>query len=102
MKHHYVPNIGDWFQDQEIMTRFEVVAIDDEEGSVEVQYFSGEIEEYDLETWYQLALSLIPPPEDSSGPFEMSKEDFYFTDDDVLRPEDWNSPLSGISLDIEY
>lgn len=99
MKHHYVPNIGDWFQDQELMERFEVVAIDDEDGCVEVQYFSGEIEEYDLETWYQLTLSLIPPPEDSSGPFELNKEDLHFSDDEILHPEDWSGPLTGISLD---
>lgn len=102
MKHHYVPNIGDWFQDQEAMASFEVVAIDDQDGCVEVQYFSGEIEEYDLESWYQLCLSPIPPPEDSSGPFEMNREDYAFNEGEPLHPEDWNGPLAGISLDLDY
>lgn len=101
MKHHNTPVIGSWYQDQEVATIFEVVAIDSEDGFIEVQFFSGEIEEYDLETWYQFPLIRIPAPEDSSGPFEMNKEDFYFRDDPI-HPEDWSGPLTGISLDADY
>ena len=101
MKHHYAPNVGNWYKDIDLNATFEVVAIDDNDDSIEIQYFSGEIDEFDLESWYELELKVIPPPEDWSGPYELSKEDFSFADD-PLYPEDWSGPLSGISLDNDY
>jgi uncharacterized protein DUF6763 len=44
------PDIGEWYRirggDQ-----FEVVAIDEDDGTVEVQYFDGTVEELDLGDW---------------------------------------------------
>ncbi len=95
MRHHEYPNVGYWYTDQDYNHIFEVVAADDHDQCVEIQYFAGEIEELDLETWYQLDLRRIPPPEDWSGPFEISKEDLGYSDDSI-RPEDWSGPLSDI------
>jgi hypothetical protein len=64
------PDIGEWYQvrDGELL---EVVAIDEDDGTIEVQYFDGTVEEMDLEDWCtQRANGNIEdaePPEDWSG-----------------------------------
>ena len=94
MRRIYQPNVGSWYKNQDINNLFEVVATD-EDGNVEIQYFAGEIEEIDLDTWNELDLKLVPPPEDWSGPYEVSRDDLGYSDSSY-QPEDWSGPLSGI------
>lgn len=63
------PVIGDWYTNEEEAS-FEVVAFDEEEGLIEIQFFDGTVEEIDLESWYEMELSPREPPEDWSGPFD--------------------------------
>lgn len=44
------PEIGEWYRDGD-SERFEVVAIDDDEEVIEIQYFDGTIEEIFFEDW---------------------------------------------------
>ncbi len=72
------PNVGDWYRlnGGEL---FEVVAVDDEDGTVEIQYFDGTVEEMDLEDWEaqceERALESADPPEDWSGSVDVEPED---------------------------
>ena len=79
------PVIGNWYKaDDE--TTFEVIVIDD--GSIEVQYFDGGIEEFDRTAWNEMNLEAIEPPEDWSGPFDdLEKDDLDYTDMDDEDPE---------------
>lgn len=98
MRHHEYPNVGDWYKNQEYDSIFEVVAYDEPDESVEIQYFAGEIEEFDLETWFELDLKPIPEPEDCSGPFELSEDELGYSDE-PKHPEDWSGPLSDLEPD---
>jgi hypothetical protein len=98
MRHHEVPDVGCWYKDQEYDYIFEVVATDVSQNSIEIQHFAGEIEELDMESWFERDLRAIPPPEDWSGPYELSREDLGYADD-ALHPEDWSGPLSDIEPD---
>ena len=98
MRHHETPEIGNWYQNLDYKNTFEVVASDEGEGYVEIQYFAGEIEELDLENWYELDIKRIPPPEDWSGPFEIAREDLGYSDD-AIHPEDWSGPLTDLEPD---
>ncbi|MFI4937457.1 MAG: DUF6763 family protein [Candidatus Berkiellales bacterium] len=98
MRHHEYPVIGDWYANKEINDIFEVVASDEKDDYVEIQHFAGEIEELDLETWYELDLRHIPEPEDCSGPFEVGSEELGYPDD-TIHPEDWSGPLTDIEPD---
>ncbi|MCC7219698.1 MAG: hypothetical protein IT490_03095 [Candidatus Contendobacter sp.] len=64
------PIIGSWYRNQETGNDFEVVALDEDAQTIEIQYFDGEIEELDLDDWYELAIEAIEPPEDDTGPFD--------------------------------
>lgn len=100
MGFHMPTEVGLWYKNRETGDIFEIVASDEDDGYVEIQYFAGEIEEIDLETWYELELIEIPEPEDWSGPFELTKEDIDYSDN-PLHPENWSGPLAGIEPDAE-
>jgi hypothetical protein len=62
------PIINQWYRHLDKGDRFQVVAIDDDERTVEIQDFDGDIEEIDRENWYTMDIEPIGPPEDSTGP----------------------------------
>lgn len=74
------PIVGNWYRDfnQQL---FEVVALDDADNLIEVQYFNGDIDELDYDAWYGLGAENVPPPEDWTGPFgEVEPEDLGYSD----------------------
>ena len=99
MHTHSELTIGNWYKSPDIQEIFEIVAIDTEDDCIEIQYFDGEVEELDLDSWKELNATEIATPEDWSGPYEMNKEDLENYVDDVIHPEDWNGPLTFIERD---
>lgn len=69
------PEVGCWYEEREQGRLFEVVSLDDDESTVAIQYFEGEIEALELEAFMQMPLRVIEQPEDWSGPFEIDRED---------------------------
>jgi hypothetical protein len=72
------PEVGEWYRTQ-AGTTLEVVAIDNEDRTVEVQYFDGTVEEFELSDWEaQCARGEIKEaeaPEDWSGSVDVDDED---------------------------
>ncbi len=68
------PPIGKWFRRPNGVL-FEVVAIDDDDHTIEIQYYDGTIDEFDLESWPKLMLVEAHPPEDWSWSVDMDSED---------------------------
>ena len=64
------PVIGNWYRIQG-SDSFEVVAFDEDDGTIELQYFDGTVEEMDLEDGQAEteagALEEVEPPEDWTG-----------------------------------
>ena len=73
------PGIGDWYRQKEGGALFEVVAFDDDDGTIEIQYFDGTVEEMDIDDWEAQwsdgALESADPPEDWSGSVDVEPED---------------------------
>jgi hypothetical protein len=69
------PVIGHWFR-RPNGTLFEVVAVDEEDGTIEIQQFDGTIGEVEIENWPQLLLVEVSAPEDWSGSVDMDPEDY--------------------------
>ncbi len=88
------PIIGSWYRNQETGNDFEVVALDEDAQTIEIQYFDGEIEELDLDDWYELAIEAIETPEDSAGPFDeivvddLDYDKEFSDEDDLLVDRD--------------
>ena len=90
------PIIGDWYQTQE-GELLEIVAWDPDEGTVEVQFYDGTIEEYDLESWELLETRPAEPPEDWSGSLDLMSED-YGVDRDSPAGDNHQNPLDEMDL----
>lgn len=88
------PNIGAWYKSDSI-DAFEVVAVDEEDGCIEIQYFDGTVEELDLDTWPEQMFVAIEPPEDWSGSLDIERED-YGVDLDTNTHLDWQNPLDDL------
>lgn len=90
----YPPSVGDWYKNVTGGT-FEVVALDEDAGFVEIQYFDGSVEELDLDAWEELAIEPVEPPEDWSGSLDIEPED-YGVDLDSNTPLSWANPLDDL------
>lgn len=95
------PVATQWYQHRDKGYRFQVVSIDDREGTVEMQHFDGDLEEVDLEDWYGLAIEPIEPPEDFTGPLDdIERDDIGYTETN-MSAEDWVEPLEERSGEQE-
>ncbi|NBC23954.1 MAG: hypothetical protein GVY21_10800 [Gammaproteobacteria bacterium] len=68
------PAIGHWYR-RPNGRLFEIVAIDEADGTLEIQYFDATLGEIDVETWPDLVLEPVDPPEDTSGSLDMDFDD---------------------------
>ena len=91
-----VPNIGEWFIDKHSNQLFEIVAIDEQGGSIEIQYVDGELSEFDRESWASQELEPAAAPEDWSASYELVQEDR----DSNSFIDQYQDPLSMIEPDI--
>jgi hypothetical protein len=72
------PDIGEWYRVRG-GDLLEVVAIDEDDGTIEVQYFDGTVEELDLEDWEAQRtkgeIEDAEPPEDWSGSVDVEGDE---------------------------
>lgn len=88
------PEIGLWYRD--IQNRlFEVVAIESED-CIEVQYYDGDISEYDRESWELLCVNCVSEPGISLDFQEDDIEDGALTD--KLKSISWENVVDDIEL----
>lgn len=73
------PIVGDWYEARDGAV-FEVVAIDSDDHTIEVQHFDGTLEEFDTDSWVSLAPQETEAPEDWTGSLDIEPEDH---DDEV-------------------
>ncbi|KPK55725.1 MAG: hypothetical protein AMS22_03570 [Thiotrichales bacterium SG8_50] len=95
MSTEFEPCIGDWYETEAGRT-FEVVAVDQEEGSVEIQYFDGDVEELDFDTWFDMELQPAAEPNDWTGPFDDLERDDLGEIERAASPDSWSNPLDEV------
>ncbi len=77
------PVIGRWYKDVENDLTFKIVAIEESDDSIEVQYMNGDIGEYDYDTWYNSTFDFVEAPEDWSAPYDdIEVDDLGYSDPD--------------------
>lgn len=85
------PTIGRWYRRPNGQL-FEVVAVDEDDETIEVQFFDGTIDEIDIETWANLLVENVAAPEDWTGSFDMDPDDFSGAEEGEL-PVGYHDPL---------
>lgn len=88
------PVIGAWYRDATGAV-FEVVALDEDDRTVEIQYFDGSLEEIDLDVWDETPLMMTDAPEDWTGSLDVEREDLGI-DLTELPAESWTSAIDYI------
>jgi hypothetical protein len=81
-----------WYAHLDKGQRFYVTAIDEDNDTVEIQHFDGDIEEYSLEEWRELDIELSEEPENWAGALDIAEQDDLGTEITDTTPEDWDSP----------
>jgi len=74
------PVVGNWYQslDGQLL---EVITLDEDENSVEVQYFGGEIDQVEFDTWQSIIADIADQPDDWTGPYdELEPEALGYSD----------------------
>ena len=88
-----MPIINRWYKHLDKGYQFQVVMVDETEATVEIQYFDGDVEELDLDTWNALEIEMIEPPEDWTGPMDdIDLDDLGYTETGMSK-RDWSEPL---------
>ena len=62
-----IPEVGHWYRDRSDGHLFQVVALDDHVGTIEVQHSDGDLDEIEMDTWFALGLDAATAPEDLRG-----------------------------------
>lgn len=90
--------IGMWYSDLQNDMQFEVVAVDDDAQTIEVQLLDGEICEYDFDAWHDMLVLPIEAPEDWRHVYGLGTED---GDPDLpYHAYSHNNPLDTIESTI--
>src|ERR1700753_4137255 len=92
-------SIGAWYRHTGGYS-YEVGALDEDDGTIEIQYFDGTVEEMDTEDWdsqwADRAIETAEPPEDWSGSVDIEPEDDSALGNDISGDE---SQLRASGLD---
>jgi hypothetical protein len=87
------PIVGQWYRGN-TNELFEVVAIDDGDETIEIQYFDGTVTEVEFDSWNEQLLDelidMADAPEDWSGAVDMESEDLDREFEDNARTA-WSS-----------
>ena len=90
------PITGQWYQHLDKGQEFQVVAVDERTGTVEIQHYDGDLEELSLDDWALLEVEPIAPPEDWTGPLDRMDPDELDLSATEMSEEDWDEPLQEI------
>ena len=88
------PIVGDWYR-RINGALVEVVAIDRDDGTIEVQHFDGTVEEFELEGWHDQEFEEARAPEDWTGSVDVEPED-YEAEREVPAAPVWGDPLMSL------
>ncbi|MBS1199555.1 MAG: hypothetical protein H6R27_233 [Proteobacteria bacterium] len=81
MSNRLRPVVGLWYNHLDKGDLFQVVALDEQSGTIEIQEFDGDLDEIDLEEWRQMNIEAAAPPEDWTGPVdELEPDDRGYSD----------------------
>jgi hypothetical protein len=97
--------VGQWYLRRDTYELLQVLDYDEESGTISVQNFEGDLDQFDDESWRALPLEPAEPPEDWTGPLDnVELEDLdEFVATGHSQPEepfaDYREPWENISAE---
>lgn len=87
------PIVDNWYRHRDKGQKFKVVALDEDNGAIELQYFDGSVQEIGRSDWRTLPVELIEPPEDWTGPVDdVEHDDLGYSETD-MEAGDWSADM---------
>jgi len=94
------PLIGEWYRDHGEQRLFEIVAMDDDEGRIDIQYADGEVFAINRDNWRNLMLSVAPPPDEQLNGQAADRDPD--TETGELPAADWHDSHLEFGTDEDY
>jgi hypothetical protein len=89
------PIVGNWYVNRDSDELFQVVAVDEDAGTIEVQDFEGGLDEIADDEWREMPLDAAVPPDDWSGPVDdVEPDEFGYTDIELQASEESEPSLT--------
>lgn len=86
------PQVDQWYVHLDKGQRFYITAINDDDGTIDVQHFDGDLDEFTLDDWYRLDIEVSVQPENWVGAMDITEKDDLGTDIPDTRGSDWTEP----------
>lgn len=91
------PRHGQWYAHLDKGGTFQVVAIDRDDGLIEVQTFDGDVGEFERAAWRELDIEAIATPADWSGPFDEIQPDDGEPSEIDPAARDWRISVQDVN-----
>lgn len=65
----FYPAIGSWYIELATGQLFEIIAVDEKNGTIEIQYEDGDLADYDADSWGHLDIAMATAPEPGGAHF---------------------------------
>jgi len=88
--------IGQWYRHLDKGESFLVTGYDERAGTTEIQFFDGDLDEIDSESWSALPIVPAEPPEDWTGPVDSAPLDDLGYSETAMKGNDWAAPLQAL------
>lgn len=86
------PLVDQWYAHLDKGQRFFVTAYDEDDDTVELQHFDGDVEELSLEEWAELDIEASVQPENWAGAMDYGEDDDLGTEITDTSKDDWDEP----------
>jgi hypothetical protein len=94
------PIVGEWYAHRDKGQLFQVVAVDADDGYIELQDFDGAVDEVDLETWRTMPLERAEAPEDFTGAVDDVEPDDIDAGVSASAARDRRGPYGDLPADL--
>ena len=95
------PEPEQWYLDRRTGDMFQVVSVNDEDDSIDIQYADGAVEEKSLDGWATIALEGCDQPEDWVGPYDDLESDDIGMPETSVEAHGADLPMQRALLEIE-
>jgi hypothetical protein len=95
------PEPEQWYLDRRTGDMFQVVSVNEDDGSIDIQYADGAVEEKALDEWTAMALESCDQPEDWVGPYDDLESDDIGMPETSVEAHGADLPMERALLEIE-
>ncbi len=101
MNNHNAAVPGQWYRDRESGATFQIVSVDEDDGSIGLQHTDGSLEETSVEDWSTRSLVGCEQPEDWVGAFDDLEADDIGLPEANVESHGKEIPMERALLEIE-